>query len=186
MIGVRGVRAALSARLSDRINEKVTELSVRESLTARSKPGTVRVFTRDPGKLGLDKLPAVAVIPEGTSTERGPVRMAAGAFTEEYEYTYRMWVYGWVKGPTTDDTDDRRDVLALAVREVLLQGRALTEHIIIDPNTYLEEYDDVTSQAQTAVAGFRVTLDYRVTEYLDTLAGRTPNAQIATSIGVTP
>lgn len=187
MIGVRGVRRLVVASLTDRVAPKVEELRTREGLPAKSFPKPARVIPHEPGKLGLDRLPVLAVLPVTTDTERGPVRTLTDGLGDTYTYRYRLWIYGFVTSTDTIAADTQRDLLALATREVLLQHRALTDAVVIDPNTIVESYSEIDQAENRAlIAGFRFTVEYIAQEHL--AAPQTPGgpAQPTVGIGVTP
>lgn len=169
MIGPEGAASAARAWLTARIPARLRVLEERYSLPGGALADPAQVLDHEIGPLGLEKWPAVFVLPLRQDGMRlVDVREDS---SEVYRVVYAINVLAWVRADSYATTDQLRKRYALAIREALLERKSLdpdTDETVVDPTSIREDYSDVmTDAAKRTIAGVSVTVNLIVTEVLE-------------------
>lgn len=180
MRGPEGVSDHMAGWLTDRIPARLRVLEARLDLPANSLADPAKVRAHEDGPLGLEDWPAVYVLPQGLrAMDLVEVRSDA---SEVYRSTYGVRVLAWVRADGYAATDQLRKRYVLAIREALLERKALTPQptygsgdytdgepeVAVQPASIREDYSDVfTDDAARTIAGAWLDVDVTLVEVLD-------------------
>lgn len=181
MQGPEGAAARAAGWLTARIPARLRLLETRLGLEANSLANPAQVLDHERGPIAVEDWPAVYVLPlrlEGLTLV--DVEEDAG---ETYRATYALRVLAWVRADSYATTDALRKRYALAIREALLERKALKvaestyvgdpdADLAVNPDSIREDYSDVlVDDAKRTIAGVDVTVTVTVTERIAGPAG---------------
>ena len=174
MQGPEYAAARAAPWLRGRIPAQLRALEARLELEPGELADPVTVLDHERGPLGIEEWPAVFVLPlrlEGLEL----VDVEADG-SELYRATYALRVLSWVRASDYATTDALRKRYALAVREGLLERKALevapgvwqgnpNADLSVDPRSIREDYSDVlVDEASRTIAGVDTTVNVTVLE----------------------
>ena len=174
MQGPEYAAARAATWLRGRIPAQLRAIELRLDLDPGSIADPVMVLDHETGPLGIEEWPAVFVLPlrlEGLEL----VDVEADG-SELYRATYALRVLSWVRASDYPATDALRKRYALAVREALLERKALEvapgvwqgnpdADLSVDPRSIREDYSDVlVDEAARTIAGVDASVNVRVLE----------------------
>lgn len=171
MLGPEGAAERARERLADRIPARLRVLEARYGLPAGTLADPAKVLAHEDGPLGLEDWPAVYVLPQ--RLEGLTLSDVRPDGSEVYRCVYALRVLAWVRADDHDTTDQLRKRYALAIREALLERKALGDVTAAEDNTVVpssirEDYSDVfTDQAKRTIAGVFLDVQLVTIETLD-------------------
>lgn len=160
MLGAYGVRQLLHERLVSGLPGKLAEIRTRYSIANNDLPDPQRIEAAGVAdEIGLDVFPAIYIVMRRTDLQRGgSVQVASDGFSNVYQFGYIVSVFAYVRGYAAEETENMRDLMVLAVRELFMQRPQLTgfdvdQYLTLDPEQIEESYSDVTEGEDREVIG---------------------------------
>ena len=169
MRGPEAVATVLTARLAVAIPARLRVAETRLGLPVGALPNPQRLVDYDAGPIPLESWPAVYVLPQRMTRLTLIENTLDG---EHYRARYPVRVLAWVRADGYQPTDLLRKRYALAIREALLDRRALAggateREVAVDPTTITEDYSEVMVDAGRTIAGTWLDVDVTAVEVLD-------------------
>lgn len=180
MIGPEGAAEALTSYLAARLPDKLAAIRARLDV-GEVVPDPAVVEAHDRYRLGVEEYPAVLVVVDTLSSFTVTGRGDDGS--EQYVARHPFRAFVWVRAQDDRAADLLRKRYVLAVREVLLERRAVVDYrrdvngtilhassstAVVDPLTLTEDYGPVAmDEAGGTLAPAFVSLDVLIGEQLD-------------------
>lgn len=142
------VRAAIVDALGDKIAEIRDRLDLSES--ALVAPDASDIFDHPFPPLEAERWPFIVIVPQSVTDTRVVDVTLTGT---EYELTYPVRVFAFVRGQEYDDTNLAIQRTTLALRECILSMRLASEDIKIDPRSLRESYAEVDDETERRTIG---------------------------------
>lgn len=176
MQGPEGAATRAAGWLTTAIPRRLRILETRYGLDPNTIGDPDHVLAHERGPLGVEEWPAVYVLPQRLDRlELVDVDADGG---ETYRCTYALRVLAWVRAEDYATTDLLRKRYVLAIREALLERKALKvadsvyvgdpdADLAVDPSSLREDYSEVLADdAGRTIAGAWLDVNVTVTEAL--------------------
>lgn len=154
--------------LEDRLPAKLVELNARLALAGTEVLGPPALYaTEVRAQLDADDFPAIQVVAQDA---RSLKLVAVEDGSEVYAVTYALRTFLWVRDQEYPEVTRRRDRMALAMREVILEALTLSDAeggAVVNPETLRESYaepanDSVGRSIAASYLELEVTIEERI------------------------
>lgn len=169
MIGPGGASGILATRLSGRLPAKTEELRDRFTLEPEAFADVTQVIAgQAPQDLGIEDWPLLEVTNAGDGPWE-PDPDGEPGVERTWIVPYQLVIWAWVRGDGYADTYRRRQLLVLAVMEILAELLVLSGDppVRLDDQTIATDYSGVELDEETRfLAGARIRVTVKATESL--------------------
>lgn len=177
MDGMEGAVSTVVDRLKTALPAKTVQLRARYEIDPDTDgdklPNVITVAPYNRARLGVEEWPAVLVAGQETPTMRRADQPTI------WLVTYKLRAFVWVRGDSSEQVELVRQRLTLAVRELLLERKTMTDSLMVDDSSLRESFSELArDDNQATVAASYVEFNAWVQETLDdAVAGYGPLAE---------
>lgn len=141
MDGMEGAIATVVERMTAALPGKTTQLRTRYDVDPETEgdqlPDVVTIAPYNRARLGVEEWPAVLIAGQETPNMRRADQPTI------WLVTYKLRAFVWVRGDSGETVELVRQRLTLAVRELLLERKTMTDTLMVDDSSLRESFSEL-------------------------------------------